>query len=66
MNLEELKNQMNIVLDYAYNTLDAITDDVNWNLQCKISDLVKEIEIQTDMIDRLLKPKLEKMDGFDV
>ena len=66
MNLEELKNQMNIVLDYAYNTLDAITDDVNWNLQCKISDLTKEIEIQTDMIDKLLKPKLEKMDGFDV
>ena len=57
---------MNIVLDYAYNTLDAITDDVNWNLQCKISDLVKEIEIQTDMIDKLLKPKYEKMDGFDV
>ena len=66
MNLEEIRNQMNIVLDYAYNTLDAITDDVNWNLQCKISDLIKEIEIQTDMMDRLLKPKLEKMDGFDV
>jgi len=66
MNLEELRNQMSIVLDYAYNTLDAITDDVNWNLQCKISDLIKEIEIQTDMMDRLLKPKLEKMDGFDV
>ena len=66
MNLEELRNQMSIVLDYAYNTLDSITDDVNWNLQCKISELVKEIEIQTDMIDKLLKPKYEKMDGFDV
>ena len=66
MSLEELRNQMNIVLDYAYNTIDAITDDISWNLECKITDLVKEIEIQTDIIDKLLKPKYEKMDGFDV
>ena len=66
MNLEELRNQMNIVLDMGYSTLDAITDDINWNLECKITDLVKEIEIQTEMIDKLLKPKYEKMDGFDV
>ena len=66
MNLEELRNQMNIVLDLGYSTLDAITDDISWELECKITDLVKEIEIQTDMIDKLLKPKYEKMDGFDV
>jgi hypothetical protein len=66
MNLEELRNQMNIVLDMGYNTLDSITENISWELECKITDLVKEIEIQTDMIDRLLKPKLEKMDGFDV
>jgi len=66
MNLEELRNQMNIVLDLGYSTLDSITENISWNLECKISDLVKEIEIQTDMIDKLLKPKYEKMDGFDV
>ena len=66
MNLEELRNQMNIVLDMGYSTLDSITENISWELECKITDLVKEIEIQTDMIDRLLKPKLEKMDGFDV
>ena len=66
MNLEELRNQMNIVLDLGYSTLDSITENISWELECKISDLVKEIEIQTDMIDKLLKPKLEKMDGFDV
>jgi hypothetical protein len=66
MNLEELKNQMNIVLDYAYNTLDAVKDDTNWNLECKITDLVKEIEIQTDIMDKIMKTKYEKMDGFDV
>lgn len=66
MSFEELRNQMNIILDYAYNTIDAITDDTNWNLECKITDLVKEIEIQNDIIDKLIKPKYEKMDGFDV
>ena len=66
MNLEELRNQMNIVLDMGYSTLDSITENISWELECKITDLVKEIEIQTDMIDKLLKPKYEKMDGFDI
>lgn len=66
MNLEEIRNQMNIVLDLGYSTLDSITENISWELECKISDLIKEIEIQTDMMDRLLKPKLEKMDGFDI
>lgn len=66
MNLQELRTQMNIVLDMGYSTLDAVTDDISWELECKITDLVKQIEIQTDIMDKIMKTKYEKMDGFDV
>jgi hypothetical protein len=53
--LNMLRTQLNIVLDYAYDINDAACDVVSWELECKISDMVKEVENLTDDLDLTLQ-----------
>jgi hypothetical protein len=53
--LNMLRTQLNIVLDYAYQVNDAACDVVSWELECKISEMVKEVENLTDDLDLALQ-----------
>lgn len=53
--LNTLRTQLNIVLDYAYQVNDAACDVVSWELESKISEMVKEVENLTDDLDLALQ-----------
>lgn len=53
--LNMLRTQLNIVLDYAYQVNDAACDVVSWELESKISEMVKEVENLTDDLDLALQ-----------